>query len=259
MKCDKVQNSILDYIENNLTEKEGAEFTTHINTCKNCEIELKEVQEFLSAISTNKPEHPSENLRKNFEQMLSEEKQLQEVKVVKLKPKTNWKWYLQVAAGIALLISAFFLGKYQITVAPNTNVTAYNKQKIQDEKVLLSLIENQSASKRIQAVSYSEKFEPSDTKIIQALINRLFFDENTNVRLSAAEALSKFSSLEMVRSALIKSLQTEQNPSIQIELIQILAKIQEIRAIKPMQELLKKKEIPNYVKLELESNIATLL
>ncbi len=82
MKCDKVQNSILDYIENNLTEKEGAEFTTHINTCKNCEIELKEVQEFLSAISTNKPEHPSENLRKNFEQMLSEEKQLQEVNVV---------------------------------------------------------------------------------------------------------------------------------------------------------------------------------
>ncbi len=258
MKCDKIQNSILDYIEKNLSEKKAAECTTHINTCKNCKAELKEMQVFLSVIPTNKEEYPSKNLRKNFEQMLSEEKRLQETKVVKMQAKTNWKWYLQVAAGIALLISAFFFGKYQ-TLTPKNTIVISNQQKVEDEKLLLALIENQSASKRIQAVSYSEKFTNTDIKIIQALIDRLFYDENTNVRLSAAEALLKFSSLEMVKFALIKALETDNDSSVQIELIQILAKIQEKRALEPMKKLLNKEDVPNYVKQELQYTISNLL
>ena len=121
------------------------------------------------------------------------------------------------------------------------------------------MLENQSASKRILAVSNSEKINQPDTKIIEALINRLYYDKNTNVRLAAAETLAKFSSQEMVKTALIKSLETEKVASVQIELIQILAKIQEKRALEPMRKLLQKEETPNYVKQELAYNIPSLL
>ena len=259
MKCDKIQNSILDYIEKNLSEKDMAEFTTHVNTCENCKAELTEMQEFLSVIPTDKEEYPSKGLRKNFEQILSEEKQLQEAKVVKLKSKINWKTYLRVAASVVLIISAYFLGKIQQNTSKINLVEIVDQQKFEDENKLLALIEDRSASKRIQAVSYSEKFEDGDKKIIQALINRLFFDKNTNVRLSAAESLSKFSSLEMVKSALIKALETDNDSSIQLELIQILAKIQEKRAIEPMKKLLNREDVPNYVKQELQYTISNLL
>lgn len=258
MKCDKIKNSILDYIEKNLSEKKSAEFVNHMNTCENCKTELKVMQELLSIIPNDIIEHPSENLRNNFEKMLSEEKKNLKIKVVKLQPKIYWKSYFRVAASIVLIISAFFLGKYQ-TETPNNDIATSSQQKVKDEKLLLALIENQSASKRILAVSYSEKFTNTDIEIIQALINRLFYDKNTNVRLSAAEALSKFSSLEIVKSALIKSLETEKDSSIQIELIQILVKIQEKRALKPMKKLLNNKDVPNYVKQELQYSISNLL
>ena len=57
----------------------------------------------------------------------------------------------------------------------------------------------------------------------------------------------------------IESLETEKVASVQIELIQILAKIQEKRALEPMQKLLQKEETPNYVKQELAYNIPSLL
>ena len=120
-------------------------------------------------------------------------------------------------------------------------------------------MEDSSASKRILAVSNTEEFTTKDTKIIEALINRLFFDKNTNVRLAAAEALSKFSSEIIVRDALIKSLETDKSTSIQIELITILSKIQEKRAIKPMRKMLENEETPQYVKQQLQANLSTLL
>lgn len=259
MECEKIQNKLVDYIENTLSETATAKIKAHLNSCKNCETALQQMEELFAEIPKEEPAKPSENLRMNFEQMLIEEKQLQQTKLVQLQPKKNWKSYLQIAASIALIVSAFFFGKTQQNTVINNLAEITNEQKVSDQKELLALIEDQSASKRIQAVGNSENFEDTDTKIIQALINRMFFDENTNVRLAAAEALSKFSSLEMVKSALIKSLETEESPIIQIELIQILAKIQEKRALEPMKRLLNDKNVPNYVKQELRFNISSLL
>lgn len=258
MECKSIQEKLVDYIENRLLEKERIVISEHLESCEDCQQEFNEMQQFLGVLAEDTMQQPSENLRTNFEQLIKEEKQQNTPKVVKLKPKFNYKIFLKYAAGIALLIGAFLLGKQQNTSTTNT-IAATEIVQSQGEKQLLAMLEDDSASKRIKALYESQQFENKDTKIIQALIDRLFFDENINVRLAAAEALSKFSSLEMVRSALIKSLEAEQNPSIQIELIQILAKIQEKRAIKPMQKLLNKEEIPNYVKQQLESNIAQLL
>lgn len=260
MKCEKIQEQLVDYIENLVSEKERIFISEHLASCQSCQQELNEMQQFLDVLAKDTMQQPSENLRANFEQLIKEEEQQNTPKVVKLEPIFSYKTFLKYAAGIALLISAFMLGKQQNANSTNTNQVA-TKEIIQsqEEKQLLAMLEDDSASKRIKALDKVQQFENTDTKIIQALIDRLFFDENTNVRLAAAEALSKFSSLEMVRSSLIKALEAEQNPSIQIELIQILAKIQEKRAIKPMQKLLKNEEIPTYVKQQLESNIAQLL
>lgn len=249
MKCSKIQEQLVDYLEGNLSEIVNSDIKNHIINCENCTKEIEEMRSFLGVLDTTKIEVPSTNLRKNFDEMLAREIEKENKKVIPLQPKTDWKSFLRVAASIVIVISAFLLGKYQ----SNTETTE-NK-----EEAVLALLENTSASKRILAVNNAEQFTTEDTKIIEALINRLFFDENTNVRLAAAEALSKFSSETLVRDAFIKSLETDKNASVQIEVIQILSKIKEKRAIEPMQKLLEKEEIPQFVKQQVQLNLSTLL
>jgi len=258
MKCDKIQNSILDYIENNLSKKDTAEFTTHINTCQNCETQLKEMQELLSVISTNELENPSENLRENFEQMLSEEKQ--QTKIVKLNSKNNWKSFLQIAASVALLISVFLLGRYQQTQQINQEIVELkNESLVIKQNTMLALMENKSASKRIQGVQYIEEFSDPDPAIMSALIKRMLGDENTNVRLTAANALQGFIASEIVKDAFIKALETEKDPSIQITIIQLLVKVQEKKAAKPMRKLLQQEETQPFVKEKIKSVLSNII
>ncbi len=254
MKCNDIEKKLIGFIEGELTKQESSFIQNHINSCNNCQEEVAQMQSFLGVIDSDIEETPSANLKMNFDAFLAQEKN--QTKVVQLQPKTNWKSHLRIAASILIVVSAFLIGKHQ---SGEDQLTIAEKQKIKEEKQVLALLENQSASKRIQAIDLSEEFTKTDTKIIDALINKLFNDKNVNVRLAAAEALSKFSSLEKVKAALIKSLETEKVSSMQIELIQILGKIQEKRALEPMRKLLENKETPNYVKQELQYNIASLL
>ena len=254
MECKKNQDQFSMYLENCLSEVETSEIEEHLKSCVNCQNALEETIQFSSILEASKEELPSNRLRENFEKMLAKEKQNQQVKVVPIKTNNNWKTHVRVAASIAIIVSAFLIGKYQ------SNISAVAITEHQENKnEVLGLLKNESASKRILAINNSKGYTKKDTKIIEALIDRLYFDENTNVRIVAAEVLSKFSSEEIVKAALIKALETEKKASVQIELIQILGRIQEKRALKPMQKLLNEKEIPNYVRQELQNNIPNLL
>jgi HEAT repeat protein len=251
MECKNIQSQFTVYLEGSLTEVENFDIKNHLKTCDNCSKELQEMKFFLTVLNNEKIEVPTNNLKSNFDKMLAEEIAKDQTKVVQLQPKQDWKSFLRIAASIAIVISSFLIGKFSSNDTLTTNATA--------QKNVLAMIENNSASKRILAVNTAEKFTKNDTKIIEALMNRLFFDKNTNVRLAAAETLSKFSSEEIVRDALIKSLETDKNTSVQIELIEILAKIQEKRAIKPMEKMLNSEETPLYVKQQLQLNLPSLL
>lgn len=249
MKCNEIENQFSEYLENSLSEVANSDVEKHLKNCENCSKELEEMKSFLNVLDNQEMEIPSNNIRSNFEKVLAEEIEENQTKIVQLQPKTDWKSYLRVAASILLVVSAFLLGKSQ-----SNSSAIENKQ-----EQVLALLEDTSASKRILAVTNAEEFTQKDTKIIDALISRLFFDKNTNVRLAAAEALTKFSSEVMVRDALIKSLETDKDTSVQLELIQILAKIQEKRAKNTMEKMLENKETPEFVKQQLQLNIPNLL
>lgn len=249
MQCKDIQNQFSEYLENSLSEVANSDVEKHLKSCADCSKELEETKSFLSILEDDKMEIPSANLRLNFDKMLAQEIEENQPKVVQLQPKSDWKSYLRIAASILIVLSAFLLGKYQSNPTTNTNKQA---------KVLAQLEDN-SASKRILAVTKAENFSEKDTKIIDALIHKLLFDKNTNVRLAAAEALSKFSSKIIVRDAFIKSLETDKNATVKIEVIQILAKIQEKRAVKTMKKMLENEETPQYVKQQLQLNLSRLL
>jgi len=260
MECEKIQNNLVDHIEHNLSEKASQAIASHIKKCQSCKIELQEMQAFLDDFSTTKPTQPSDNLRKNFEQMLHEEKQLQQPKVVKLQPKNKWKSFLQIAASIVLIVSSFLFGRYQQTQQFDAEVAELKNENLENKQnTILALMDNQSASKRIQGVQYVEEFTNLDPEIIEALVKRMLNDENTNVRLTAVTALQGFITSEIVKNGFIKALETEKDPAIQITIIQSLVKIQAKKALKPMQQLLEQEETQPFVKEEIKIALSNII
>jgi len=151
-----------------------------------------------------------------------------------------WKTAFQIATGIVLLLCGYLFGNHQSDSKNQMQMAFLQQEAIQlKQDMMLTMLDNKSASKRIQAVGYTSEIQnASDTKIENALIERLNFDGNVNVRLAAAEALSKYSETDRVKTAFIKALSAETNPTVQISLMQFLVENKDQRARAPMEKLL---------------------
>ncbi len=168
-------------------------------------------------------------------------------------PRKNWVGTsLKLAASVALLIGAFLIGKYQEAQKSNLVVTTLKTEGNEiRETAMLALMENKSASRRIQGVNFVVQFENPDEEIVNALTDRMLHDENVNVRSAAVDALSRFLESEAVKTAFIRALGTEKDPSIQIAVLQNLVLIQEKKAVGPMKKLMEQEDTQPFVKKEI--------
>jgi len=251
---------MVDYIDRALSAKESESIKNHITACTTCKKAFDKTSILMNSFANEPSVQPSAKLKTSFEQLLAEEKAKQ-TKVIALTPKkSSFKSFLQIAASVAILFTGYLIGGYQESQNSKQELMAFQNEKKQlKENMMLAMIDNSSPSKRIKAINYTEELTTPNTKILQALIERMQQDSNSNVRLSAAEALSKFTDSELVRTSLIETLTTEKDPSIQIEIIQILVDIQEKRALAPMRKLLEQPESPDYLKTQVHIGIAHLI
>ncbi|MEX0290082.1 MAG: HEAT repeat domain-containing protein [Flavobacteriaceae bacterium] len=255
-----VTEKLADYLDGLLDEAEHEKVSEHLAQCSDCKSEWEQMRQLLKAFKAEEESIPSSRLETNFDKMLKEV-QGEETKVISMNKKGSFATaFLKIAAGIALLVGAFTLGKFQQQEQSNKAIAAIeNKSLAIKETAMLSLMENQSASRRIQGVNFIEEFEEPDEAIIKALANRMLYDENKNVRLSAVEALGKFTNSEAVKNAFIIALETEKDPSIQITIIHTLVAIQEKKAIAPMQRLLEQEETQPFIKQQIKSLLPNII
>lgn len=255
MKYEEIQEKLIDFLDQSLSEQEMKEIQEYIDNNEEFAQEVEQMKKLFFDMSEDEMEQPSASLRMNFEEMLAEEKaktsaersRSKTPKVINLQTRTSWQSYLRVAASILIVISAFVIGTQVGDDSGNNQVDQ-----------VLATIENESASQRIAALNRSENIQTTDRRILEAFTDRLLYDEKPSVRLAAVEALAKFASEEMVKVAFLKALEKDSDPAIQIELIQVLAKIEEKRALTPMKNLLNSEEVPEYVKKEIQYNITSL-
>ena len=260
MEKRELENKISDYLDGLLSPTEVAAFEKHLLTDDLLRKEVDEFKVLFEAIKKEDAGMPSDQLGKNFEKMLLQEKSNQ-VKVVALASQNSGRFqYLKIAAGIAVLIGVFFSGRYAGQKELNHSLVEAQQEVLEyKEATLISLLGNESASKRIQGVQLVEEFDLPDEDIVAALGEKMLSDENTNVRLSAMEALSKFSYSDPVKSIFIQALETEENPSIQVALIEILGRLQEKKAIGPMKKLLEKEGTQPFIKNEINNALPKII
>ncbi len=124
--------------------------------------------------------------------------------------------------------------------------------------VVLSLLQQQSASERLRAVTWSVRSNRADPEILSALTDTLRFDPSADVRLAALDALRHFSGQPRVRSELVDALRGQQSPLVQIGLIDLLVDLGEESALQRLKEFAQEQDLNPLVRQRAQAGIAQL-
>jgi hypothetical protein len=267
MKCEDVQQLLIDYIDNAIDAELKETLDQHLSACENCRNELNELQTLLQLMESGADmEKPDENLHRNFSTMLNQEiknTQNNDSKPEGRKVSRFTRELLKVAAAVAIFAIGILIGtqiKSSVKNAQTDQLTKLTKEvKEMKEALMFTMLDEESASQRIKAVNYADEISNPNSNIINALIKTLNTDKNVNVRLAAAYSLQKFTNSQFVMDSLIASLAKQQEPIIQVVLINILTEKKEVKAIKPMQEIISNQNTIKEVKDIAQKCIKTMM
>ncbi|MBS1663466.1 MAG: zf-HC2 domain-containing protein [Bacteroidetes bacterium] len=277
MHCKEVQAVLIEYLDQSLDAGVAAVVARHLEDCTACQREAAEMRELLVAMKNTPLEMPTNALRENFNTLLQSELNMvtmtnlledEDPENAQSKSRQRggqdsqeqgklrslsagglgsisagnlggilWK----AAAAVILLVGGAWLGAaYQANKdkGPNEIVNLQKEVKEMKQVLLFSLIDDESASQRIKAVSYAEEMTNPDQAVIDALMNTLNNDKNANVRLASLYSLARWADNRTVRDSLVVSLGRQTEPIVQIVLINLLAEKRERRAIDPMKAIL---------------------
>jgi len=259
MKCEDIKELIIEYIEGSLNYKDAQRVDEHLSSCEICRMEVADIKSILFRLDNMEMEEPSDNLRKNFENMIDSYSL-----GMNINPKAPWyvtisKWVeswwprrplIQFATTVAVLIIGLMTGL-------SINERTESKKEIVQLKtdmnhlrqvVMSSLLNQSSVVERINGLAMTSQLENVDRQFYSTLLLLLNSDSNVNVRLAAVNALSNFAEDEYVRHELVKSLSLQSSPLVQISLIDLLASIRETESSSTLIRIINDPDINIYVK-----------
>lgn len=127
------------------------------------------------------------------------------------------------------------------------------------ELMMLSLLEKESATERLKAVSLTHDMDQASQKVTSALIQTLNNDDNVNVRLAALDALRDYVGESSVRQELIRAIARQDSPLVQIALAELMVAMQAKSSVKEFEKILHNKNTPADVKSKIRESIKVLL
>jgi hypothetical protein len=291
MHCENCKAQLQLWWDDQLTSEERAELKTHLDECEDCRQEFAanlEVWELMGRLPV--PE-PSGDMQASFNAVLSRFKEsvgepagMRSVGFGGFRQLFRLQPWLATAFSLLLIAGGVGLG-YAIrrpatvsdpatTAAAQTAAAATDaSQPVSDrqqlaalstqvhemrEMMMLSLLQNPSASERMRGVSYTSDIKNVNPGMADALLATLNNDPNVNVRLTTLEALTHFANDPRVREGLVQSILEQDSPLVQSALADVMLKLQEKRAVKSFKKLLKQKDLNGMVKTKIEQTISRL-
>lgn len=251
------ESRFIDYIDGKGGEVDRAEVERELAQSEEAYKLYEQLREVMQAIDKASALEPSDKLRAGFERALE-----QEISAQSKPTRTAFfsPMIYRIAAGFVLVMVGLGIGFWINKNQERDQELADLKKQIEDNRrMMLAMLDNQqSASQRMVGVSVAYELEKADDEIVKVLVKTMNEDTNTNVRLAAMEALSKFGHEAQVRNALIHSLTEQKDPVVQIALIQLLVKMKEKGVVKHLEEMTKDPSTMKAVKDEAYSGILKL-
>ena len=218
MKCEEVNINLPEYIDRKLDETTSAAIRSHLESCPSCKALHSELSSFLNYMDSFPAPEVPEGMKEEFEGMVASLGN-QEKKKIRLVPM-----WTKIAAMVVFAFGSYWLGfqvgSHKGEVVQNQLTSELSTQK---QQVLLASLREYTGPQKIDAVYSISTTGNVSAELIDALVNTMNTDKNANVRLAAISALSEMMDKnQKVKTELIKSLTVQENPLLQISLIQVL-------------------------------------
>jgi len=221
---------ILAYLDNELDQESAAAIAAWIESSTEAKKRVSELESLEQLFVDSHSYEPPTEMFYSFREKLAAERE---------RTANRFRWY-QAAAAIVLLIGGFGVGRLMPGSDNYTTEFGDLKQEVQvlQQMVMMNALRTHSASERLQVINTIEESTTSpDTNLIGALVHTMNNDESPNVRSAAVEALGRFINREDVRAEMVHSLGEQDNPLVQITMINLLMKAEEKAAITPIRRI----------------------
>jgi len=202
---------------------------------------------------------PSMKLDDAFYSALAKEK-----KLLLKSPSFSWGELFQLnprtGFAFALLIIGLTGGYVLNYLQPDKDVKILTEQVIEmKEMMMLTMLERESATDRLKAVSLTTDLDKASKKVTNALIQTLNNDPNVNVRLATLDALGQYAKNPDVRVELVRSIASQDSPLVQIALAELMVALHEKSSVKEFKKLMEEQSTPKEVKEKLKESIDVLI
>ena len=246
MKCEQIAELLPDYLQGNLGPDERHDVETHLKECAECAEEVA----LWRKLALLPVEQPSPASRARFEVML------EAYQAGRSRPPkgnlhsregfSSWNsvsWLrsllVRVAWSAALLAIGVVSGLHLANFKSGSPDLAAMQSELANMKqlVVLSMLQQQSASARLEGVTWSTRDQQLDPKVLSALLHTLRDDPSVDVRLAALDALSRHSRQPQVRTSVVNALEDQQSPLMQVALIDQLVEWHDREAAPHLEKL----------------------
>ena len=238
MNCEQIAVLLPDYLQGGVSSEQSAQVEQHCEGCANCAQDVA----MWKKLALLPPEQPSPESRARFEAMLraypttsSDQSVSTSAREIDDAGKRTARWAFfdwfrsplgATAWSVALLVIGVFVGSRlnNSTISHPEELSAMHAELTSMRQlVALSMLQQQSASERLQGVSWSGREAHLDPQVQAALMRTLRYDGSVDVRLAALDALSRHGSQPQIRKGVVDALQEQQSPLVQVALIDQLA------------------------------------
>ncbi len=247
MNCERFELLLPDYLAGSLGHEDEDRCEDHMEQCARC----KEAVMLWNKLAELPQEQPSPALRARFQAMLEAYQETHAERPGVMLPRrallpflAGGSW-MRVAASAALaillLVAGFAVGRYatgrDAQAVPGELAYLRGELRGMRQLVVLSMLQQQSASERLQAVTMGSQPGQMDPQILAALLQTLRSDSSVDVRLAALNALARHSHQPVVREGLLDALQPRQSPLVQVALIDLLVEMRNRGAVPQLQKV----------------------
>ncbi|MBX3750979.1 MAG: HEAT repeat domain-containing protein [Opitutaceae bacterium] len=270
MNCVQARDRFAELLDQRLESPVSGDLRAHLASCPACQRDFASLRDTLDRLDAMPTPKPSPRLRAGFYAMLEDEKRsaaaspAQTAAARRPARRQLWRWILSPLAAGGLLVLGFLAGQYAPSrqaapaTTPAANTTdAATQQELADlrkkvdsmtQLVGYSLLQQQPAGERLKGVLAAQQLNGESDEVITKLINTLALDPSTNVRLSALEALYQHADKDVVRAGVLASLTREQNPLVQVSMIDFLVAARDREAAPTLQDLARSDKVDRSVR-----------
>jgi predicted anti-sigma-YlaC factor YlaD len=251
MKCEEIAELLPDYLQEGLRAEQKKTVERHLESC----VECSEVAGLWKKLALIPDEKPSAAGRERFEAMLQayqtgrgEEGVARHATDKEASIWSVFQWLRSPVGAVAWSIALVALGTYfgmQLGSAKsNSQDLAAMRTELTNmrQMVALSMLQQQSASQRLEGVTWTRREGQLDPQVLAALVHTLRYDQSVDVRLAALDALSRHAGQPQVKKTVVDALQEQQSPLVQVALIDQLVEWRDAEAAPRLEKL---RETPN--------------